>query len=427
MNSTLTGAVATYLAEVRAELSDLPPGELEDVLDDVSGHLTEVAAEFEGQPTTAALQERLGTPQQYADELRTAAGYPPRPEPVSDAHRKDGWKALRWGLIAAVVGPIFIVIGLLSWQPEVVLFFGVVGLAVLFGAAFLGVRALHGNDPRTVLDTPQGARGAGAIRNGIDQLPPSVRKELVGIGQPVWWVVRGVIGGGGFFSLFGFGPVTVVGAIAGAAVSIWIGRKTQQDRRWLWYVVPLNVLAIVAVPVLLLTASGATLPSYNGNPSAASYNPPGLSLDGTPVTNIYPFDAQGKQVDVRLYDQDGRPIGLSLQDCIANYGYPNDSQGDTGMREATTNLFPLVAVSSDPNGYTDAENCKDTTKAPFVPPPAPAVRTSPTPTPTPSAKPSSEQSGTPSSGPTTKPTIKPTSGRGPTPTPGVTLTVQPSR
>ena len=50
MNSTLTGAVAIYLAQVRAELSDLPPGELEDVLEDVSGHLTEVAAEFEGSP-----------------------------------------------------------------------------------------------------------------------------------------------------------------------------------------------------------------------------------------------------------------------------------------------------------------------------------------------------------------------------------------
>ena len=84
MNSTLTGAVAIYLAQVRAELSDLPPGELEDVLDDVSGHLTEVAAEFEGEPTIAALQERLGTPQQYADELRTAAGYPPRTQPVGD-------------------------------------------------------------------------------------------------------------------------------------------------------------------------------------------------------------------------------------------------------------------------------------------------------------------------------------------------------
>ena len=54
--------------------SDLPPGELEDVLDDVTGHLSEVACEFGEEPTLAALQERLGTPRQYAAELRTAAG-----------------------------------------------------------------------------------------------------------------------------------------------------------------------------------------------------------------------------------------------------------------------------------------------------------------------------------------------------------------
>ncbi|MDX6237415.1 MAG: hypothetical protein QOG10_2230, partial [Kribbellaceae bacterium] len=78
MNSTLTDPVATYLAQIRAELSDLPPGELEDVLDDVTGHLTDVAAELDGEPTAAALENRLGTPRQYTDELRTAAGYPPR-------------------------------------------------------------------------------------------------------------------------------------------------------------------------------------------------------------------------------------------------------------------------------------------------------------------------------------------------------------
>jgi len=87
--------VVTYLAGVRAELSDLPPGELEDVLDDVTGHLTEVAAELGGEPTATALQGRLGTPRQYADELRTAAGYPPR-TPTAEA-AVFGLAALRWG------------------------------------------------------------------------------------------------------------------------------------------------------------------------------------------------------------------------------------------------------------------------------------------------------------------------------------------
>jgi hypothetical protein len=409
VNSTLTGAVALYLAQVRAELSDLPPGELEDVLQDVSDHLTEVAAEFGTEPTLNDLQERLGSPREYADELRTAAGYPVRTAPVGKDHVDAGWKALRWGLIAAVVGPFFIVVGIFAWSRDGTAFFGLLGLGILFVAAFLGVQALRGNDPRIVLDTPRGARGAAAIRGWIEQIPPHIRRELLTIGQPVWWVARGVIGGGGFFALFGAESVTVVGAIAGAAVSIWIGRKTQRDRRWLWYVVPLNVIAAIAVPSFLAAAyAGASFglfDNYDNYRGSSNYSPPqnGLVLNGTEVSNIYPFDAQGKQIQVRLYDQDGNPISLDLQDCATNYGQES--------RDTTSNLFPQAVVSPDENGDSGPGNCKDTTKAPFVPPPAPATRISPSTSPTPTPK--------PSAGVTTP---KPS-----TPRPGATLTVQPTR
>ncbi|MFF0338796.1 DUF1700 domain-containing protein [Kribbella sp. NPDC004875] len=416
MNSTVTGAVGIYLAQVRAELSDLPPGELADVLEDVSGHLTEVAAEFGTEPTVADLQERLGTPRQYADQLRTAAGYPPRPAPVGQTHPDAGWKALRWGLVSATVGPFFIAIGIFAWSRDETTFFGLLGFGVLFVAAFLGVRALRGHDPRIVLDTPRGARGAEAIRGWIDQIPPHIRRELVTIGQPVWWVARGVIGAGGFFALFGAASVTVVASVAGAAVSIWIGRKTQQDRRWLWYVVPLNVVAAIAVPAFLAAAYAGTsfgfLNNYNDYRGSSRYNPPpsgGLTLDGVEVTNIYPFDAQGKQVPVRLYDQDGKPIALEPQDCAANFGQ--------GPRGTTTNLFPLAVVTPDENGDAGPENCKDTTKAPFVPPPAPATSS---PTRTPSAGPTTTKPST-----TTPSTTRPSTAA--TTKPGVTLTVEPTR
>ncbi|MET9269895.1 hypothetical protein [Kribbella sp. NPDC003557] len=394
MNSTLTGAVASYLTQVRAELDDLPPGELEDVLHDVTDHLSEVAAELGDQPSFGDLQARLGTPRQYAGELRTAAGYPARTAPVNQDQVAAGWRALRWGLIACTVGPFFVAVSIFAWSRDETTFFGLLGLGVLFVAATLGLRALHGNDPRIVLDTPRGARGEAAIRGWIDQIPPNVRHELVTIGQPVWWVVRGMIGAGGFFALFGALSVTVVGAFAGAAVSVWIGRRTQQDRRWLWYVVPLNVVAAVAVPAFLAAAyAGASfgfLNNYNDyRGSARNYEPPsdGITVNGTPVSNIYPFDAQGKQVSVRLYDQNGQPISLELQDCATNYGEQS--------RDTTSNVFPQAVVVPDENGDVTAENCKDSTKAPFVPPPAPATPTTP--------KPSG------------------------TPTPGVTLTVKPTR
>ena len=338
---------------------------------------------------------RLGTPRQYADELRTAAGYPARTEPVSQDYLASGWKALRWGLIAGTVGPFFVAISIFAWSHDETAFFGLLGLGVLFVAAFLGVRALHGNDPRIVLDTPRGAQWATAVRGWIDQVPPNARHELVTIGQPVWWVARGMIGAGGFFALFGAASVTVVGAIAGAAVSIWIGRRTQKDRRWLWYVVPLNVVAAVAVPAFLAAAyvgaSFGFLDNYNDyRGSSGSYEPPtnGVVVNGSTVSNIYPFDAQGKQVAVRLYDQDGKPISMELQDCATNYGQE--------ARDTTSNLFPQAVIVPDENGDIGPDNCKDTTKAPFVPPPAPA--TSPTPT-----------------------TVKPTG------TPSPTLTVKPTR
>ncbi|MGC4936488.1 DUF1700 domain-containing protein [Kribbella sp. DT2] len=436
MNSTLTGTIATYLAQVKAELADLPPGELEDVLDDVASHLTEVAAEFEQEPTESQLWERLGAPRQYADELRTAAGYPASTRPVA-ANENAAEKSLRWAIIAAIFGPFLVLIGVLSGSRGAVGFFGLLGLAVLFVAAYVGVRALGNNSPRVVLDTPRGRHGAEFVRGLIAQIPPNVRTELVSIGQPVWWVARGALGGGGFFALFGAGAVAVVGAIAGAGVSIWIGRRSQQDRRWLWYVVPLNVIAILSVPAVLAgallgTSNGLfSMRYYDNNGSSTSNYSNGLVLDGESIQNVYPFDEQGRQVSVRLYTDGGRPINLPVDNCAATYG-------DREYRES--NLFPLATIESnspvvDPS-TGETTSCTDTTKAPFVPPPAPATPTVPTTTPTPGTTPGPTSGPTtgPTSGPATGPTSAPTSGPTATPpvkptttptTPGVTLTVPP--
>jgi len=61
--------VATYAASVRAALSNLPTDQSDVLLEDLEDHLREVAAEAEG-----PLAERLGPPEQYAQELRTAYG-----------------------------------------------------------------------------------------------------------------------------------------------------------------------------------------------------------------------------------------------------------------------------------------------------------------------------------------------------------------
>lgn len=72
--ASTTTDVAAYLARVRAALADLPAGDQDELLADLESHLTEVAGE-QGEGT---LESRLGPPEEYAAELRTAAGLPAR-------------------------------------------------------------------------------------------------------------------------------------------------------------------------------------------------------------------------------------------------------------------------------------------------------------------------------------------------------------
>src|SRR2546422_11640393 len=61
--------VPPYAAAVRAALSDLPHDQSEALLEDLEDHLREIAAE-----AGAPLTERLGPPEEYAQELRAAYG-----------------------------------------------------------------------------------------------------------------------------------------------------------------------------------------------------------------------------------------------------------------------------------------------------------------------------------------------------------------
>ncbi len=73
---TISAEADAYLDAVRRELDDLPDEERGDLLEDLSSHLIELSTHDidDGVP----LQVRLGPPSEYAAELRTAAGLPPR-------------------------------------------------------------------------------------------------------------------------------------------------------------------------------------------------------------------------------------------------------------------------------------------------------------------------------------------------------------
>jgi hypothetical protein len=146
---------------------------------------------------------------------------------------------------------------------------------------------------------------------------PRVRE--LGRLAPIWWVVRAyllvaaiALAAGASWSLrYFFVPhlstawLGLLVIAAAVALSIWIGLRTPRAT-------PLVILGNVvllglAIPVLShfrhrqLPVQVVTVPIYQ--PSQ------GLTLNGVPVTNIYPFSRQGRLLhDVLLYDGTGAPL-----------------------------------------------------------------------------------------------------------------------
>jgi hypothetical protein len=95
-----TNPTTSYLDRVRAALSDLPDGTREELLQDLPAHLDEVRAELGDDAGDGALAGRLGRPEDYAAELRSAAGLPP-PAVASAAGVAPSWPKFRQRLARA--------------------------------------------------------------------------------------------------------------------------------------------------------------------------------------------------------------------------------------------------------------------------------------------------------------------------------------
>ncbi|MDQ1652985.1 MAG: hypothetical protein QOI35_2185 [Cryptosporangiaceae bacterium] len=77
-----------YTERVRAALADLPADERDELTEDLHTHLADVVAETSGPAetggpagTSTSLESRLGSPEEYAAELRRSAGIPPAEAP----------------------------------------------------------------------------------------------------------------------------------------------------------------------------------------------------------------------------------------------------------------------------------------------------------------------------------------------------------
>lgn len=290
MSVTLTEGVTDYVHAVRAALADLPPVQRDELLDDLSQHLEEVAAESD-----APLSVRLGPPSAYAEELRAS-------------------------------------IGLSGEQPPAV------GRLQRLAGRLTEARDAAGAHPTT-----------GAVLAFLPEL------------RPGWWVLRGYLfvavpsllfdyTGPGSFPLPTVSGSRLLGLLATLAAvvgSVVLGRRTVRASSWRRLVVVGNTLLVLAA--LVAVGSGRAVPSG----SSSGYGVPAWSghlmqPDGSPITNIYPYGADGRLLTgVRLYDQRGRAIdNLGATDSGGAYVEPTAQPDVNG--NPVTNAYPLEQFATDP-------------------------------------------------------------------------------
>jgi hypothetical protein len=240
--------VEEYLDAVRAELADLQPNERDELLEDVEASLLDAAEE-----TDAPLAARLGSPADFAAELRAAAGLH-RPEASPRARLRDVWRrpereAVTRGLVE--LAPIW-------WLAR----------------AYVAVAVV-----------------AWLFADGRDVSPP----EVFRLGTPD----------------LGFVLLTLAAAVS-VALGFWLRRRGRMGTVAL---VANLALAVAAVPVYGNLLEWVSNRQYVSNVIETASPTPGLTRDGIPVDNIYPYSRSGRLLlDVVLYDQNGLPLNVRVDD-----------------------------------------------------------------------------------------------------------------
>jgi len=321
VNDTIAEEVAGCATAVRAACADLAGPDRELLLEDLEDHLQEVAAEAGG-----PLAERLGRPEAYAAELRASAGLPgPAPAAAGAGGGRRRPRLRDSGVGRRLAG---------------------------LGAA---------------------AAGHPAWRAVAGFLP-----EL----RPAWWVLRGYLAvqalavaltplfnGGGFAfpvpRLLGSTLLGLLAVTAAVAGSVALGRRGTRSRATRGLLAAGNA-ALVVVALLLVAELGDSEASddYRREFATTSAGPvSGLRSDGKELSNIFPFDAQGRPLpDVYLVDQDGDPVVATHYDNeYLQPTMPVDGNGDE-----IPNRYPQVQHEVDPAGERQPGPTPE-----FRPPPGP--------------------------------------------------------
>ena len=270
--------VSAYLAAVRASLADLPAGERDDLLAEVESSLIESASEG------GTISARLGAPEEFAAELRSAAGLHVVEVPVSPNRlarlramvRAHEAKVAPVRRLASELAPIWWVV--------------------------------------------RGYLAVGLFAYLLDSSWSSVNRAVPRIGS----------GEGGLILI----AVAIV-------ISVLLGLRTRGRRTSLapFLIVANLVLLAAAFPI----AQTVVDQSERRALLAAAYAPPspptpGLAYDGRPIDNVYPYSTDGTLLhDVLLYDGSGRPLAIQRNlESDPNRRVVRDARG-----RPIFNVFPV--------------------------------------------------------------------------------------
>lgn len=283
--STVSPEVAEYLAAVRRSLADLPAAERDDLVAEVEASLAEAAAE-----SSSPLAARLGAPENFAAELRSAAGL--HETAVQDQTPSE-----------------------------------------------LARRT------RALMDRFAGHPRVASLRRLVTEL------------APIWWVARAYLAVGvvayaldaDWSTRYPIVPrigsaelgltVIAVAVVVSVVVGSWMRRRGSPFPRLT--VLVNSALALAVIPVALAvtdTRAYDLLVPRTDAPVPVPQPTIGLTSNGQPVENIYPFSRDGRLLhDVLLYDGRGRPIEIPTNRALD----PDRRVVVTNGNRPLFNAFPI--------------------------------------------------------------------------------------
>jgi len=335
--------VAEYAAAVRRALVGLGPEQIEDLTDDLEADLAEALADERHNAHGLGVLEQFGPPQDYAAELRSAAGL--APELVEPVHRTAR-----------------------EWVAE-------------------PMRAV-GRGAHDVLDS---------LRQQSFWMP--VESFLVAL-RPVWWIARAWVGYQVLTSLAGVSTMRwlpqglMLWLLLGTAVllSVQWGRGAWfRSMPLLWLAHVGNVLAVVMLLPVVASVQGQahTWESiYDGYASGALAGNAdtevvykdkpvdGVVVDGIQVSNLFAYDAAGNPLtDIQIFDDRGRPVRTTFDNGSGQWFFPETkepwsfvSRADADGRQRW-NVYPLKgAPTSEFTFADDGTHALTGTATPSIPP-----------------------------------------------------------